>query len=84
MRSNGPYKVYDHASQKGSQFVENLEKTNELAHERFQKECQRVKESREFEREQFGWQKHKEDLIAVHKAELRRKNNVENLSFLAE
>ena len=54
-----------------------------MAHLRFQQECLKIKESREFEKVQFGWKKHKEDMIAAHKAELRRKNNLENLSYLA-
>jgi len=39
MRSQGPFKVYDHASAKGQQFVQNLQETNNQAHERFQNEC---------------------------------------------
>ena len=48
------------------------------------KECKKIKESREFEREQFGWQKQKQDIIAIHKAELKKKNNLDNLRFLAQ
>jgi len=84
MRSNGPFKVYDHAQQKGQQYVYNLEESHADAHRRFQKECERIKEVREFEREQFGWVKHKEDVTAVHKMELRKRNNYENQAFLTE
>lgn len=84
MRSQGPFKIYDHATSKGQQFVQNLNETNQQAHARFQEECAKIKESREFEREQFGWQKHKEDLVAAHKQELKKKNNLENLSYLAQ
>ena len=54
------------------------------AHRRFQHECERIKDNREYEREQFGWQKHKADMVATHNQELRRKNNLENLSYLAK
>ena len=66
MRSQGPFKIYDHANSKGKQFVANLTETNAMAHNRFQTECERIKENREYEREQFGWQKHKADLVANH------------------
>lgn len=55
MRSQGPFKIYDHANSKGNQFVTNQLETNQLAHNRFQTECERIKENREYEREQFGW-----------------------------
>ena len=84
MRSQGPFKIYDHANSKGKQFVANLTETNAQAHNRFQTECERIKENREYEREQFGWQKHKADMVANHNLELRRKNNLENMSFLAK
>ena len=84
MRSQGPFKVYDHAQAKGQNYVQNLTETNQQAHERFQEQCKKLKDVREFEREQFGWQKHKEDLVAEHKAELKRRNNLENLSYLAQ
>ena len=57
LRSQGPYKVYDHATTKGQQYVANLQEINEQAHNRFIQECKKVKEVRDFEREQFGWQK---------------------------
>lgn len=84
MRSQGPFKVYDHAQSKGQNYVQNLTDTNAQAHERFQEQCKSLKNTREFEREQFGWVKHKEDLVAEHKAELKRRNNLENLSYLAQ
>lgn len=84
MRSQGPFKIYDHANSKGRQFVTNLTETNAAAHGRFQTECERIKENREYEREQFGWQKHKADMVANHNQELRRKNNLDNLSYLAK
>jgi len=34
---------------------------------------------REFEREQFDWQKKKQDIIANHNANMKQKNNFENL-----
>ena len=84
MRSQGPFKVYDHAQQKGSSAVTNLSGTNAAAHTRFQDECERIKENREYEREQFGWQKHKADVVAAHNHELRRKNNRANLHFVRQ
>jgi hypothetical protein len=34
---------------------------------------------REFEREQFGWNKKKQDIIATHNQMLRKKNNMANM-----
>ena len=47
MRSQGPFKIYDHATAKGQQFVQNLAETNQQAHARFQEECQKIKEARD-------------------------------------
>lgn len=84
MRSQGPFKIYDHAQHKGQQYVHNIQEINNMAHQRFQEECAKIKDSREFEREQFTWQKQKQDLIAVHKAELKKKNNLENMKYLSK
>lgn len=84
MRSQGPFKIYDHAQHKGKQYVHNIQEINNLAHQRFQEECQKIKDTREFEREQFDWQKQKQDMIAMHKHELKKKNNMDNLRFLAK
>ena len=84
LRSQGPYKVYDHATTKGQQYVANLQEINEQAHNRFIQECKKVKEVRDFEREQFGWQKQKQDIIAANDEQLKKKNNITNLSFLAK
>lgn len=55
MRSQGPYKIYDHAQHKGKQYVHNIQEINNQAHQRFQAECQKIKSLRESEREQFDW-----------------------------
>jgi hypothetical protein len=39
MRSQGPFKIYDHAQHKGKQYVHNIQEINNLAHQRFQEEC---------------------------------------------
>jgi hypothetical protein len=49
-----------------------LQEINNQAHERFRQECEKVKDIRDFEREQFGWQKKKQDIIAGHNQLLRK------------
>lgn len=80
MRAHGPFKVYDHAKAKGQEFVQNLTETNLQAQQRFDLECQKLKEVREFEKQQFHWQKKKQDIIAEHKDKLKIKNNAMNLA----
>lgn len=82
-RSQGPFKVYDHAYAKGQKYVSIIQQINDQAHQRFQEECQKLKETREFEREQFNWQKQKQDILAMHNHKMRQHNNLENLSYLA-
>lgn len=84
MRSQGPFKIYDHATAKGQQFVQNLTETNKQAHLRFLKDCEQLKERREHERRQFNWTKEKQDLMAEQNHLLRRQNNLDNLSYLAD
>ena len=67
LRSQGPFSVYDHAKSKGQQYVQNLHDTNEQAHQRFQDECQKIKERKDQDRVNFDWQKKKLDIIAAHK-----------------
>ncbi len=55
LRSQGPFEVYDHAQSKGQQFVQNLQETNNQAHERFVKECEEIKAVRHYEKDQFHW-----------------------------
>ena len=84
LRSQGPYSVYDHAKAKGQQYVRNLQTTNDLAHKRFKDECLKIKDTRHQEREQFDWQKKKQDLIATHNDMLRRQNNLENNDHITQ
>lgn len=55
LRSQGPFKVYDHAKAKGQNYVLNVQAINEQAHQRFEDECKKIKEIRNFEREEFNW-----------------------------
>ena len=67
LRSNGPFKVYDHAHQKGTQYVANIQYINDQAQKRFQSELTNIKQVREFERKQFEKSKYQQDLVATHK-----------------
>ena len=84
MRSQGPFKIYDHSHVKGQQYVQNLNETNNQAHERFIKECEHIREVRKFEKKQFGWQKKKQDIVASHNQNLVKEKNFKNLSFLSD
>jgi len=42
MRSNGPFKVYDHAQAKGKQYVSNLQEINHQALKRFENEVKGI------------------------------------------
>lgn len=46
-------------------------------------ECKRIQDIRTFEREEFNWQKKKQDIIALHNMKMKRQNNLNNLSQLA-
>ena len=50
LKSNGPFKIYDHAAAKGKQFVHNLQETYNQADSRFRKECDEIKQLREHQR----------------------------------
>lgn len=67
LRSNGPFKVYDHATKKGTQYVANIQYINDQAQKRFQSELTNIKQVREFERKQFEKTKYQQDLVATHK-----------------
>jgi hypothetical protein len=83
LRSQGPFKVYDHAKAKGQSFVENLQAIHDQAHLRFEQECKQIQKLRTFEREEFNWQKKKQDIIAMHNQKMKRQNNLNNLKQLA-
>ena len=53
MKSNGPYKIYDHALTKGKMCESNLNMINDQAKQRFKAELFNIKNMREFEKEQF-------------------------------
>lgn len=55
MRSQGPFKVYDHFTNKGKLFADNMSKITEQAKQRFEAECEKIKEERELEQKQFHW-----------------------------
>lgn len=63
--------------------MENLQAINEQAQKRFEEECKKIKQIRKFEREEFNWQKKKQDMIALHNLKMRRQNNLNNLQQLA-
>ena len=72
----GPFRVYDHAQAKGQNYVQNIQAINEQAHKRFEDECDTIKKTRKFEREEFGWAKKKQDLIALQNLKMRKQNNI--------
>jgi hypothetical protein len=75
--------VYDHAKAKGQSYVENVQAIHEQAHQRFEQECRKISKMRKFEREEFNWQKKKQDIIATHNQKMKRQNNLNNLRQLA-
>lgn len=83
LRSQGPFRVYDHAINKGQNFVQNLQAINDQAQKRFEEECKKIKQIRKFEREEFNWQKKKQDILALQNLKMRRQNNLNNLIDLA-
>ena len=64
LRSHGPYKVYDHAEQKGTK--EKISKINQLADERFKQEMNQIKSVKEFEKNKFQMSLFKKELLANH------------------
>lgn len=64
LRSNGPFKVYNHAEHKGS--IENIHKINQQADQRFHQEMNQIKSVKEFEKNQFQMTKFKQDILANH------------------
>jgi CTP:phosphocholine cytidylyltransferase-like protein len=84
LRSQGPFRIYDHAQAKGKNYVGNIQAINEQARQRLEKEYHQIKEVRSFEREEFGWQKKKQDIIALQNIKMKKHNNMANLYCLAE
>lgn len=82
MRSNGPFKVYDHAQAKGKQYVANLQQINDQALRRFESEVNGIKELREFQKEQFATSQAHQDAIIASKQELKNTNNINNLEYI--
>jgi hypothetical protein len=72
MRSQGPFKIYDHAQTKGEKSLYNRDQIFRQAQHRFTDECEKIKESRFYEKEEFGWQKKKQDIIALHNQKLKQ------------
>jgi hypothetical protein len=63
--------------------VQNLQAINEQAQKRFEEECKKIKQIRKFEREEFNWEKKKQDILALQTMKMRRQNNLHNLQQLA-
>ena len=51
MKSQGPFKIYDHAATKGD--TDKVKKINSQAQKRFQNELHQIKDLRDVERQQF-------------------------------
>ena len=80
MRSHGPYKIYNHAEQKGTTEIQ--DKINHQADQRFAKELNQIKSVKEFEKNQFQMAIFKKELLANHSQQLRLENNMENFEFI--
>ena len=78
MRSNGPFAVYDHSMHKGDQTHLIAGNVNEQARQRFKRDVDSLKKTRESQKQQFYMSLEAKQKLEQFQTDFRKQNNMNN------